>query len=412
MMIKWRLQDPSEFPSETQPHSQQDVVDSPAKREFVFTIIPSPSTPSSAIMLRRNSDSPMPGRPGPTRIYALLMLLFLQGCSRDEPVPADGNVRVNAADRTVVVYSALDEEFARPILDQLGRRLGLKVVAKFDIESTKTVGLTNALIEESPRPRCDLFWNNEILNTLRLKRRNLLEPFRVRHSDDLPEPFRDPDGQWYGFAARARILLVNTRLVAEKDHPSSIHALEDPRWKGKVAIAKPLFGTTATHAACLFSVWGDERARAFFESIKSNQVQVLSGNRQVAKAVGDGSVWIGLTDTDDAIGELEAGSPVAIIYPDRRPGELGTLFIPNTLALIRRAPHPEAAAILADAILSPEVEGSLAEGPSAQIPLLRSTKSPARVETTRSVQAMEVDFEKAAELWEQVAEFLAELFAD
>ena len=51
----------------------------------------------------------------------------------------------------------------------------------------------------------------------------------------------------------------------------------------------------------------------------------------------------GLTDTDDAMGEVDAGSPVAIVYPDREPGQLGTLFIPNTLAMIKGAPHPDTA---------------------------------------------------------------------
>ena len=49
-------------------------------------------------------------------------------------------------------------------------------------------------------------------------------------------------------------------------------------------------------------------------------MQVLSGNKQVATAVGSGQIAFGLTDTDDAMGEIDAGSPVAIVYPDREPG--------------------------------------------------------------------------------------------
>jgi iron(III) transport system substrate-binding protein len=189
-----------------------------------------------------------------------------------------------------------------------------------------------------------------------------------------------------------------------------LNDLVSSRWKGKIGIAKPLFGTTATHAACLFATWGEEKARRFFKDLKANDVQVLSGNKQVATAVGTGQIAFGLTDTDDAMGEVEAGSPVAIVYPDRQPDQLGTLFVPNTIALIKDAPHPQAAARLANLILSPEVEARLADGPSAQIPLLRSTKKPARVETPASVHPMEVDFQKAAQLWDQVAAFLTAEF--
>jgi iron(III) transport system substrate-binding protein len=98
------------------------------------------------------------------------------------------------------------------------------------------------------------------------------------------------------------------------------------------------------------------------------------------------------------------------VYPDRQAGQLGTLFIPNTLAMIKDAPHPQAGARLADLILSPEVEARLADGPSAQIPLLGSTRKPARVETPASVHPMEVDFQKAAQLWDRVAAFLTAEF--
>jgi iron(III) transport system substrate-binding protein len=311
----------------------------------------------------------------------------------------------------VVVYSALDREFAEPILQAYERQSGTRVLAKFDVESTKTVGLTNLLIAEAANPRCDLFWNNEILNTLRLKEKGLLAPFRPRHAADLPDTFKAKDGTWYGFAARARILIVNTKRVPEAERPKGITALLNPKWKGKIGIAKPLFGTTATQAACLFAAWGDEKARTFFRELKGNGVQMLSGNKQVATAVGSGQIAFGLTDTDDAMGEIDVGSPVVIVYPDRLPDQLGTLFIPNTLALIKGARHPDEAAKLADHLLSPQVEAALANGPSAQIPLLKSTEASARVETPKTVHAMDVDFEAAAKVWDKAASFLAAEFA-
>ncbi len=332
--------------------------------------------------------------------FAAAIAFAPAGCGRATPGAA-----------TVVVYSALDEEFARPVLDDYARRAGVDVLSKFDVESTKTIGLTNRIVAEAARPRCDVFWNNEILNTLRLGQKGLLAPTHPRHAADLPSTFKARDGTWYGFAARARILLVNTALVAEADRPRGIKDLLDPRWKGQIGIAKPLFGTTATHAACLFAAWGDERASAFFRGLKANGAQVLSGNKQVATAVGSGEIAFGLTDTDDAMGEALAGRPVAIVYPDRMPNQLGTLFIPNVLAVVKHAPHPEAAEALVDHLLSPGVEAALAEGPSVQIPLLRSTEAAAKVETPRTVHAMPADFEAAARIWDRVADFLEAEFA-
>ncbi|MDR3635776.1 MAG: extracellular solute-binding protein [Isosphaeraceae bacterium] len=312
----------------------------------------------------------------------------------------------------VVVYTALDREFSEPVLELYASKTGVDVLPKFDVESTKTVGLFNLLVFEGPSPRCDLFWNNEIVNTIRLKDKGLLAPFRPKNADDFPATFKAKDGTWYGFAARARILLVNTKLIPDEAQPASIEDLVDPKWKGKVGLAKPLFGTTATHAACLFTAWGDERAKAFFRKLRANGAQVFSGNRQVATAVGNGEIAFGLTDTDDALAELSEGRPVTIVYPDREPNQLGTLFIPNTLALIRGARHKESAEDLANFLLSPDAETALAQGPGGQIPLNPRVKAKTMVETPKTVHAMEVDFEAAARRWDETAAFLLREFGE
>jgi iron(III) transport system substrate-binding protein len=310
----------------------------------------------------------------------------------------------------VVVYAALDREFSEPLLNDFTAQTKIKTLGKYDLESTKTVGLTQALISEAGRPRCDVFWNNEILNTLRLEERGLLEVYHSPQAANYPELFRSPNGTWHGFAARARILIVNTSLVDAADMPKSIQDLANPKYQKRTALAKPLFGTTATHAACLFAAWGEADAKAFFLKLKTNEVQVLGGNKQVAEAVAAGNIAFGLTDTDDAFIEIEKGSPVKIIYPDRADEELGTLFIPNTLAIIKGCPHPAEAQQLVDYLLSAAVEEQLAKGASAQIPLSTAVKLKPRVETPQTVKAMAVDFAAAAKQWDAAAKFINEQF--
>jgi iron(III) transport system substrate-binding protein len=310
----------------------------------------------------------------------------------------------------VVAYTALDREFSEPIYEAYAAQSGTPVAAKYDAESTKTVGLVEMILAERERPRCDLFWNNEILHTLRLEKLGLLEPFKPAAAEAFPAQWRSPDGNWHGLAARARVLIVNTQLVPDGERPTSIHALTDAKWRGRCGLAKPLFGTTATHAACLFAAWGDEKAQEFFRDVKANDVQILSGNKQVALGVGAGQLAFGLTDTDDAIIEVEKGLPVAIVYPDIEEGGLGTLYIPNTLAIIRGGPNTEQAKRLVEYLLSPEVEARLAEGPSAQIPLNPSVEAKLRIPTPQTARPMTVDWPAAAEHWDGAAAFLREQF--
>ena len=314
------------------------------------------------------------------------------------------------AQSEVIVYTALDSEFSAPIFEDFAQETGMEVLPHFDVESTKTVGLTEQIIAEQKNPRCDVFWNNEILNTLRLEKLGLLAVYRSPVAESYPEQYRSPKGTWHGFAARARVLIVNTDLVPEDQRPASIRDLADASWQGQAGIAKPMFGTTATHAACLFAALGEEAAKALLLEMKVNGVQVLSGNKQVALAVSAGTLKFGITDTDDAMVEIEKGRPVTIVYPDQGEGGLGTLFIPNTLAILRGAPNEAEARQLVDYLLSPEVEARLAAGPSAQIPLNSKTKVQARVETPRTVKAMAVDFGAAADQWEATAKFLRDEF--
>jgi iron(III) transport system substrate-binding protein len=339
---------------------------------------------------------PLPMRPRRVAAVSFLCLIFLGGCGGREGI---------------VAYTALDREFSEPVYEAYEARTGRIIRSKYDIESAKTVGLAQAIVTEAKRPQCDLFWNNEILNTLRLQKKGLLAPIDPPNGANIPAVFKDKGGEWFGFAARARILLINTDLVPDGDRPSSILDLTDPKWKGKIGLAKPLFGTTATHAVCLFSVWGDDKAKAYYRGLKSNDVQIFSGNKQVAQAVGSGAISVGMTDTDDAMEEVASGHHVKIVYPDNSPDGLGTLFVPNTVAVIKGCPHPAEAAALLDYLISPEVESALANGPSVQIPLNAKTETPARIETPKTVKPMAVDFSKAVDLWDSTAAFLAEEFA-
>ena len=324
--------------------------------------------------------------------FVLLLVTAVAGCGKSEPP-------------TVVVYTALDQEFSKPIFEAFTKEKGIVVKVKYDAESTKTVGLTKVILDERERPRCDLFWNNEVLNTLRLERAGLLRPYHSKAAEAYPAQDRSPKDLWFGFAARARVLIVNTNQVPEERRPKSIRDLADPQWYERCAIAKPLFGTTATQAACLFAAWGDDKAKDFFRDVKHN-ARIESGNKQVAEAVAAGTLAFGLTDTDDAIVEIEKAMPVAIIYPDQAADQPGTLYIPNTLALIKGSPHPAEAERLVEYLLSGDVERRLADGPSAQIPLRPGVPASPRVKTPPEIRAMEVDWSAAADKWDTAAEFL------
>jgi iron(III) transport system substrate-binding protein len=322
----------------------------------------------------------------------------------------------------VVLYCAQDKEFAENSLTEFEKNTGLTVDKKYDTEKDKSVSLFTELLKEKERPRCDVFWNNEPLNTLRLHKLGLLEPYDSPSAKPYPARWKAPDHTWYAFAGRARVLIVNTDLVPENERPKSLLDLTDPRWKGRLVMARPLFGTSATQGACLFSVLGADKAKEYYRGLKANGVQIAPGNKQVAEWVGQGrtpggqKVVVGVTDTDDTMEEIDAGHKVAMIFPDGdRPKDdvMGTLFIPNTLCILKGSPNPEGARKLVDYLLGPEVEARLAESDSHQIPLNPEVKAklPPAMAPAATAKAMDVDFDKAAAAWDEAYDFLKKEFA-
>jgi iron(III) transport system substrate-binding protein len=262
--------------------------------------------------------------------------------------------------RAVVVYTSVDQPFSEPILDQFEEETGIEVQAVYDTEATKTTGLVSRLLAERDRPQADVFWSSEIAQTLSLTEEGILASYDSPEAAGIPAEFRDPESRWTGIGYRARILLVNTDLMVPGEYPASIFDLTDDDLSGdQKAIANPLFGTTATHAAVLYAALGAERAQSFFQDLADRGVRVVDGNSVVRDMVVAGEIHYGMTDTDDAQIAIDAGEPVEIVFPDQE--GMGTLLIPNSVALVADGPNPEQARALIDYLVSRELERSLVD---------------------------------------------------
>src|SRR5438445_388274 len=247
----------------------------------------------------------------------------------------------------VVVYTSVDQPFSEPIFKEFEKRSGMKVLAVYDTEETKSTGVVNRLIAEARQPQADVFLSGDPVRPFLLIKRGLVQPYPSPAAATVPARFRAPDGTWTGSAARARILLVNKEKVSAAEMPKSVRDLAAPRWKGQTALANPLFGTTTMHVAALFGAWGDEKGRAFLDDLRTNQTRIASSNGEVKRLVVAGEVVFGLCDTDDAAEALHDGAPVEVVYPDQ--DGIGTLVMPTWLVLLRSCAL--AAAVTACALL-------------------------------------------------------------
>jgi iron(III) transport system substrate-binding protein len=229
---------------------------------------------------------------------------------------ATGCGRVSSPD--VVVYAAQDQVYAEPLLAEFTKETGIRVRPVFDSEAAKTVGLANRLLAERDHPVCDVFWGNEELRVRQLEFRGV---------------WRETNG-WAAVGWRSRRLMVNTNFLPLAQAPGSLRDLTNAQWRGKVALAYPLFGTTATQFLALRQHWGEEVFDTWCRALVANRALVVDGNSVVARLVARGEAWIGLTDSDDIDAVKREGAPVVAL-----PLTADSLLIPNAIAVTRGAPR-------------------------------------------------------------------------
>lgn len=296
----------------------------------------------------------------------------------------------------VVVYTSVDQIFSEPVFRRFEAQTGIEVKALFDTEETKSTGVLNRLIAEAAHPQADVFWSGDPVRPFLLMDRDLVTPYRSAQAAAIPSSFKAGDGRWTGFAARARVLLVNTERLGARTAPDSVNDLADPQWRGEAAMANPLFGTTTIHTAAWFSIWGEQKAKAFLNALKDNQVRIASSNGEVKRLVASGEITFGLTDTDDAFVALQSGAPVSVVYPDQGEGDMGALVMPTVVVNIRGGPNSETAVQLIDFLLSAEVETMMADS-AAHIPLRDGLSAPEFVRSGSDLKAMPLDYADVAE---------------
>ncbi len=314
--------------------------------------------------------------------WTLLLFLPLASCNK-------------GGDRQVIVYTSVDDIFARPVAARFEEETGIRVRLVTDTEETKSTGLLNRLIAEKQRPVADVFWSGDPVRAAVLAKKGVSAPYISPASRGLPPEYSDPDGYWTSFSTRARAIIYNTERLPGAIRLSSVFDLNSPALKGRACMANPLFGTTSMHAAALFQVLGRQGAEKFFNDFITNGGMILGSNGDVKDSVAAGDCLAGLTDTDDINVALSENLPVGFVFPDQ--DGMGTLLVPNCAVLIKGAPHEEEARKFIDFLLGPETEEMLAASMAAQIPLRKGIKGPAVYPPLSDIKAMKVDYRSLAE---------------
>ena len=281
-------------------------------------------------------------RPAPESPHRALFMY--QGADRDVRLAAEARKQ-----REVVIYTSLNLKDSVPLAEAFEKRTGLK--AQLWRASSEKV-LQRAVTEaRAGRFTCDILETNGP-EMEALYREKLLEAFFSPHFTDLPAAAFPRHRHYVADRFNFFTIGYNTNLVKPEEVPAAYEDLVHPRWSGRVGLE----GSDVDWFGAMVKSMGEEKGLGFFRKLADNKPQIRSGHTLMAELVASGEIALAATLYNHNVERLMVkGAPVKwkAITP--------TFGRPNAIGLARHAPHPHAALMFADFMLSREGQTILKE---------------------------------------------------
>jgi ABC-type Fe3+ transport system substrate-binding protein len=195
-----------------------------------------------------------------------------------------------------------------------------------------------------------------IATTPPLLKAGLVEKFVPSEVDKYSPVLRDPDGRWNALVLYFLTPGVNTQLVG-KDEIKSAQDLLNPKWKGKIAWSTEPSSGAPEYVGAALQTMGEDKGMAFLRELaKQDIVNVDATNRAILDQVILGQYAIALSIFNHhAVLSAQKGAPVTWLKVEPIPAPF------HSIGLVKNAPHPNAARLLIDYLLSEEGQRAFAD---------------------------------------------------
>jgi iron(III) transport system substrate-binding protein len=266
---------------------------------------------------------------------------------------AAAHAKDQGADRQAKLLEAAKREgevslyYIFPNLDVVTTAFTNKYGIKVKAWRSSSEGVLQRVSAESRAGRFDVdVIQNSAQENEALHRENVLEAVESPYLANVMPEAVQAHREWVGTKVNAFIMAYNTRMIKTEDLPKAYADLVDPKWKGRLGIEANnhhWFATLSQHM-------GEAAAQTLFTKIvETNGISVRRGHSLLSNMVASGEVPLSLTVYDWNIGPLKKkGAPIdGFMLPP-------TVAQFDTMAIHKRAPHPNAARLFYDFVLSDE----------------------------------------------------------
>jgi iron(III) transport system substrate-binding protein len=283
-------------------------------------------------------------------------ILMYKGVDRDKKLLENAK-----KEGTVSVYTSLAPTEAKPLVEAFEAKYGIKV----EMWRGQSEGVVQRVLTEArgKRHAVDVVETNgpEMES---LARENVLSEFHSPHFADIPADIFPKHRQWAPDRLNFYVVAYNTNKVKREDIPKTYEGFLDPKWKGRISLE----ANDSEWMGGVVNTWGQARGMDFFRKLSETKPALRKGHILLLQLVASGEVDVALgAYYANAASTKQRGGPVewAAVEP--------VIARPQGIGVARNAPHPHAALLFADFMLSPQAQGML--GAMGRGPASRAAKA-------------------------------------
>jgi len=289
------------------------------------------------------------------------------------------------AAQSLTVYSSVDEENAKKLLDAFSQSTGIKTQMVF-LSSGPALSRIEA---EKARPQADIWFGAPSENHILAKERGLTQAYVSQNAAALSEQFKDEQGFWHAIYTNPIAIGVRTDILQNRQVPvpTSWEDLKNPAYKGLVQMPSPQSsGTGYAVILTLVQERGEEAAFEYLNALNPNIQTYTQSGTAPSGALGVGETALAIQFTPGFLKLADEGYPVSVVFPLE-----GVGYEVASLSILQGATNSDEAKQFVDWMTSQEGQQALSKEKTYFLPIRADVNAGTGVPALDQIKLTPVD---------------------
>ncbi|GAB4074495.1 putative 2-aminoethylphosphonate ABC transporter substrate-binding protein [Barrientosiimonas marina] len=266
-----------------------------------------------------------------------LLALIATACGSDDADSAGDGDGDDVSGTTLKVYTHNNADTMDPLAEDIEENTGVEL----DVLRLSSEEGWSRIESEAPNFGADM--QIGMLEGIGRKAadKDYLMPYESENWEDVPDKFKDPDGNWYGTGFWYTMVGMNKEIFEEKDldKPESWEDLLEPQYKGEIIMPDPgTSGTAYLFVAAILQIMGEEDGWDYLKELDKNVAQYEKSGTAPGEKVAQGEYAVAITWDKGVTDFADEGYPIEGMIPSE-----GVGYSLDVNWIFKDTEHPEAA---------------------------------------------------------------------